>query len=129
MGSPQVFLSPALLGLALLLPAILCNDNLLCYYSPVMYRNKTFDLILSECPPTELCMKAHGRYGNHSALSSRGCVERSDCGRAHALRIRGTVYTMTYACCDYNYCNAGCRVAVKSLPFAVAIMSLLLIGL
>ncbi|KAK6317776.1 protein Bouncer isoform X2 [Coregonus clupeaformis] len=124
MGRPQMFPTlSAILCVSLLLPSLHCNNNLLCYYSPIMYRNKTFDLILSECPPAELCMTGNGRYGNHSALSARGCMAPTDCGQAHPLPLKGTIYTMMYACCDYNYCNAGHRVAVNSVPLMVAMMT------
>ncbi|KAJ8002599.1 hypothetical protein DPEC_G00160570 [Dallia pectoralis] len=128
MCSPQVFLVSAMLVLVLLIPTLHCNRTLLCYYSPIMYRNTTPHPTLSECPPTELCMNGVGRYGNHSALSSRGCVERSACGRAHNVLMKGTNYIMVYLCCDYNYCNTGCRVTGKSFPFVVAITCLLFTG-
>ncbi|KAL0968706.1 hypothetical protein UPYG_G00270540 [Umbra pygmaea] len=127
MGSPQVFpMLPALLYMAQFLPAVRCNNNLLCYYSPFMYRNQTFNLTMTECTTTERCMKGNGRYGNHNALSTRGCMGLRDCGQTRPLRLKGTTYNVTYLCCDYNYCNAGLCVTVKSLPFVVAITYVLL---
>ncbi|GLD69560.1 protein Bouncer-like protein [Lates japonicus] len=70
----------AVLWFYLLIPSLLC-DNLLCYYSPILEREKTFELIVTECPPNELCFKADGHYGNHSALSARGCMAKKDCSQ------------------------------------------------
>ncbi len=97
-----------------LLPTLLC-DNLLCYYSPIMEKEKTFELIVTECPPEELCFKADGRYGNHSALSARGCMAEEECSQVHSLRFRGTIHSMSYSCCDWPYCNSCPAFTAKSL--------------
>lgn len=114
-------LQAAGLWLYLLLPTLLC-DNLLCYYSPILEREITFQLIVTECPPGELCFKADGHYGNHSALSARGCMAEGDCGQVHSLRLKGTVYAMSYACCDVNYCNSGPCVAARSGPLILTLV-------
>ncbi|XP_056138311.1 protein Bouncer [Lampris incognitus] len=119
-----------LLYLYLLLPSIRC-DNLLCYYSPILEREKeaeaNFRLILTECPPAERCFKADGRYGNHSALSARGCMAERDCGQAHSLHLKATVYTMNYACCDWHYCNSGPGVTARSFPLVLTLLTLAVI--
>ncbi|KAM9754720.1 protein Bouncer-like [Menidia menidia] len=89
-----------------LLPPLLC-ENLLCFYSPILEIEKTFELIVTECPPNEVCFKAAGRYGNYTALSARGCLLEERCSRQYSLRLKGTAYAMSYSCCDRPYCNAG----------------------
>ncbi|XP_042352515.1 protein Bouncer-like [Plectropomus leopardus] len=112
----------AVLWLYLLLPSLLC-DNLLCYYSPILEKEHTFELIVTECPPDELCYKGDGRYGNHSALSTRGCMAKKDCSQVHSIRVKGTVYTMTYDCCDKPHCNSCLGIAAKSLSITVTLMT------
>ncbi|KAG7523319.1 hypothetical protein JOB18_043887 [Solea senegalensis] len=97
----------------LVLPSALCA-NLHCYYSPILEKKEKFKLIVTECPPDELCFKADGRYGNHSALTARGCMAKKDCSQVDEIRLKGTVYTMSYACCDGPYCNS-CLVTTASL--------------
>lgn len=96
----------ALLWLSLPLPLLL-SENLHCYFSPILEKEITFELIVTECPPNELCFKALGRYGNYTALSARGCMLEKDCSQVHSLRLLGTVYSMSYSCCDWPYCNRG----------------------
>ncbi|XP_073327929.1 protein Bouncer [Pagrus major] len=112
----------AVLLVYLLLPSLLC-DNLLCYYSPILEHEITFELIVTECPPDELCFKADGRYGNHSALSARGCVPKKVCGQVKSLRLKGTVYTMTFNCCDSPYCNSCPGLDAKSLLITVTLVT------
>ncbi|XP_054475934.1 protein Bouncer-like [Anoplopoma fimbria] len=111
-----------LLWFYLLLPSLLCV-NLRCYYSPILEKKHTFQLIVTECPPNEQCFKAEGRYGNHSALSARGCMAKKDCSQVHGLSIRGTVYTMSYSCCDSPYCNSC--LGIKAKPFYVTVTLLI----
>uniref|UniRef100_A0A3B5AMA5 UPAR/Ly6 domain-containing protein n=1 Tax=Stegastes partitus TaxID=144197 RepID=A0A3B5AMA5_9TELE len=75
----------------------------------------TFELVVTECPPNEHCFKAEGRYGNHSALSARGCMLEDDCSQKHNISIKGTVYTMSYACCDWPYCNSCLGITANPL--------------
>ncbi|XP_034540931.1 protein Bouncer isoform X3 [Notolabrus celidotus] len=117
-----LILRVALLWVYLLLPVLFC-DNLRCYYSPILEKEKKFDLIVTECPPEELCYKADGRYGNHSALSARGCMAKKDCGQVHKIRIKGTVYTMSYSCCSGPYCNSSPGVAATSLYITAALVT------
>ncbi|XP_071753636.1 protein Bouncer [Centroberyx gerrardi] len=121
----------AAVWLVLLLPSLRC-DNLLCYYSPILEKEKekesTFRLILTECPPDALCFKADGRYGNHSALSARGCMAERECGQAHSLPLKGTVYTMSYACCDWPYCNSCPCVTAKPLPLILTLTLAVILG-
>ncbi|KAM7414822.1 hypothetical protein PAMA_019578 [Pampus argenteus] len=109
-----------------LLPSLLC-ENLLCFYSPILEKERTFKLIVTECPPRELCFKADGRYGNHSAMSARGCMAEKDCSQVHRFRIKGTIYTMTYACCDWPYCNS-CPSVVAKLSITVALVPVAVIA-
>uniref|UniRef100_A0A3P8W2A0 Uncharacterized protein n=1 Tax=Cynoglossus semilaevis TaxID=244447 RepID=A0A3P8W2A0_CYNSE len=69
----------------------------------VCAKQKSFKPIVTECPPDELCFRADGRFGNHSALSARGCMAKKDCSQVHKLRFKGSVYTMSYACCEGPY--------------------------
>nr|XP_046249420.1 protein Bouncer isoform X2 [Scatophagus argus] len=112
----------AVLWFCLLLPSLLC-DNLLCYYSPILEKEKTFELIVTECPPDELCFKADGRYGNHSALSASGCMAERDCSQVHSIRLKGTMYAMSYSCCDWSYCNSCPGVAARSLYISVSLLT------
>ncbi|XP_027128866.1 protein Bouncer [Larimichthys crocea] len=106
----------------LLLPSLLC-DNLYCYFSPILENEFKFELIVTVCPPDELCFKADGRYGNHSALSARGCMPKKDCSQVHSLSLRGTVYTMSYGCCDQPYCNSCPGVTAKSLYITLTLVT------
>uniref|UniRef100_UPI0037E8CE3B protein Bouncer n=1 Tax=Semicossyphus pulcher TaxID=241346 RepID=UPI0037E8CE3B len=115
-------LRPALLWFYLFLPSLLC-DNLLCYYSPVLEKDKAFELIVTECPPDELCYMGDGRYGNHSALSARGCMAKKDCGQVHKIRLKGAVYSMSYSCCEGPYCNSCASVAATSLYITATLMT------
>lgn len=112
----------AALWFYLLLPSLLC-DNMLCYYSPIMEKGAAFELIVTECPPDELCFKADGRYGNYSALSARGCMAREDCSQVHSIRVRGTEYSMSYDCCDWWYCNSCPGVAANSAYITVTLLT------
>ncbi|KAM8893102.1 protein Bouncer [Spinachia spinachia] len=103
-----------------LLPALLC-DNRFCYYSPILEKERTFRLIVTQCPPDELCFKAEGRYGNHSALSARGCMAKEDCGQVHSIKLKGTVYSMSYSCCDSPYCNSCPGLAANWLFITVTL--------
>ncbi|XP_041852279.1 protein Bouncer [Melanotaenia boesemani] len=105
-----------------LLPSLLC-ENLLCYYSPILENNRKFELIVTECPPDEVCFKAAGHYGNYTALSARGCMTEEGCSRVHSIRIKGTVYTMSYRCCDRWYCNSC--VTVKPLYAALTLVAVM----
>lgn len=105
-----------------ILPSLLCG-NLLCFYRPLMEKEKTFELIVTECPPHELCFKADGRYGNYSALSARGCTAEEDCSQLHSIRFKGTVYSMSYACCDWSYCNSGPGISATLLSITVTFMT------
>ncbi|XP_008310643.1 uncharacterized protein LOC103380434 isoform X2 [Cynoglossus semilaevis] len=105
-----------------LLPSVLC-DNLRCYYSPIMEKQKSFKPIVTECPPDELCFRADGRFGNHSALSARGCMAKKDCSQVHKLRFKGSVYTMSYACCEGPYCNSCLVVRAYHLLLALTLVT------
>ncbi|XP_070827979.1 protein Bouncer [Chaetodon trifascialis] len=124
MDGPNVLqlLRVAVLWFYLLLPSLLC-DNLLCYYSPILEKEKTFEPIVTECPPDELCFKADGRYGNHSALSARGCMPKKACSQVHSIRLKGTVYTMSYGCCDWPYCNSCPGITASSLCITITLLT------
>lgn len=95
---------------SLLLPSVLC-ENLRCYYSPIANHETRglFKLVVTECPPKELCYKAHGSYGSHSALTARGCMLLKDCSQVTRIRFRGVIYNTSYSCCDWPYCNSSAR--------------------
>lgn len=112
----------SLLWLYLLLPSLLC-DNLLCYFSPLLQKEAKFDFIPTECPPGQLCFKAEGRYGNHSALSGRGCMARETCSQTHIIRYKGTAFTLSYSCCDSPYCNSCSAVAARTFCIAAALLT------
>ena len=105
-------LSVALLCVSLL-PSPLRCDNLRCFYSPLQRRGQEAksELVVTECPPRELCFKGVGRYGNHSALTLRGCMEKETCSRTRVIRVQGTEYLLGYTCCTWPYCNAAPRAA------------------
>ncbi|XP_047246405.1 protein Bouncer-like [Girardinichthys multiradiatus] len=108
-----------------LLPLLLC-ENLLCYFSPILEKEKKFELIVTECTPNEVCFKVLGRYGNFTALSARGCLLEKSCGKQSNIRLKGTGYVMTYSCCDWPYCNLGVTVKpfyVLATLMAVCIMA------
>lgn len=104
----------------LFLPLLRC-ENLLCYFSPILEikKEKTFELIVTECPPKEVCFRGLGRYGNHTSLSARGCMLEERCSRRVNIRLKGTTHLMTYSCCDWQFCNS-CS-ALK--PFTVALVA------
>lgn len=104
------------------LPLLLC-DNLHCFYSPITEKEKTSEFILTECPPDELCFKADGRYGNYSALSARGCIVAGNCSQVHSIRLKGTIYSMSYGCCDWSYCNSHPEVTAKLISIIVALLT------
>ena len=106
-----------------LLPHMLLCENLLCLYSPFLYKGTTFELIVTECPPGELCYKADGRYGNHSALSARGCMAEKDCSKVRKIQLKGTIYTMSYTCCDTPYCNSCPAIAANLLSTTVTLVT------
>uniref|UniRef100_A0A8D3AE34 UPAR/Ly6 domain-containing protein n=1 Tax=Scophthalmus maximus TaxID=52904 RepID=A0A8D3AE34_SCOMX len=110
-------MASVLLATALVVPARTL-DSLLCLYCPLKV-----ELIVTECPPDELCFKADGRYGNHSALAARGCMAKKDCSQVHKLRFRGTVYTMSYACCDGPYCNSCPLVTAGLLAITLTLIT------
>ncbi|XP_075993923.1 protein Bouncer [Genypterus blacodes] len=125
--APQILrqLGAASLWLYLLLPSLLC-DNLLCFYSPILLEEEKseFKPILTECPPEQQCFKADGRYGNYSALSARGCMAANNCSQVHDFHFKGTVYNMTYACCDKPYCNSCPGVTARFLCLVLTLISL-----
>uniref|UniRef100_A0A3P8RRS6 UPAR/Ly6 domain-containing protein n=1 Tax=Amphiprion percula TaxID=161767 RepID=A0A3P8RRS6_AMPPE len=89
-------------------------------YKYPIREKRTFKPTVTECPPNELCFKAVGRYGNHSTLSARGCMVEKYCRKKHSKRFKGTVYTMSYSCCDWPYCNSCLGIAANLLHVAVA---------
>lgn len=116
----------ALLWLYLLLPSLLCN-NLLCYFSPLLQKEVSFKFIATECPPGQVCFLADGRYGNHSALSGRGCMAREACSQTHSISYRGSNFVMSYSCCDSPYCNSCSGVAAPTFCIAAALLTAALI--
>ncbi|KAJ3596821.1 hypothetical protein NHX12_003221 [Muraenolepis orangiensis] len=103
-------LSIALLLRLWLLPRPLLADNLRCFYSPLMEREleDQFQLVVTECPPGELCFNGEGRYGNLSLLSVRGCMAPDGgCGGSRDVRFKGTEYVLSFTCCSQPHCNAA----------------------
>lgn len=115
------FLHIAVLWFWLLLPSLNCS-NLRCYFSPLLDKEVKFEFIVTECPPDELCFKADGRYGNHSALSGRGCMAKKDCSQVHNIRYKGTIFILSYSCCDQPYCNSCPGLTSKSLYVTAAFL-------
>ncbi|XP_028287801.1 protein Bouncer [Parambassis ranga] len=110
----------ALLVLYFLLPSLVC-DNLRCLYRPILEKDKTFERVVTECPPNELCFKGDGRYGNYSALSAKGCMAKKNCSQVSSIRLKGTVYTVTYTCCEWSYCNSCPVVSAEPLTLAMLV--------
>ncbi|CAK6961603.1 protein Bouncer [Scomber scombrus] len=109
-----------------LLPSLLCY-NLPCYYSPILENKWKFELIETECPPDEVCFKGNGCYGNHSALSLRGCMAEKNCSQVDSLQVRGTTYDMSYTCCDRPYCNS-CQSVTAKLSITVTLVTVAVIA-
>ncbi|KAG5845892.1 hypothetical protein ANANG_G00144000 [Anguilla anguilla] len=103
----------------LYLPVLHC-ENLLCYYCPLLSKDRECSFVLAECPPQELCFTASGSYGGRVALSARGCMSQQDCLSEHTVPHKGTNFTMSYSCCDWHYCNSASRGSVYSATIALA---------
>lgn len=111
----------------LLLPSLVC-DNLRCYFSLLQLKDETVELVPTECPPEELCFKAHGRYGNQSSLTARGCMARKDCSQVHSARVKGNIYRITYSCCERPYCNSCPGVGEETLFVTVTLLTAAVMG-
>ncbi|XP_020790982.1 protein Bouncer [Boleophthalmus pectinirostris] len=122
----------SLLWLYLMLPALLCK-NLHCYFSPYLTAEEqgTFKLVVTECPPKEVCYKAQGRYGTHNGLVHRGCMLLEKCGQVKKISLRGAIYNTSYSCCDWSHCNSGTGITTNFVTLFIIIggRSLTLIGL
>uniref|UniRef100_A0AAZ1Y266 UPAR/Ly6 domain-containing protein n=2 Tax=Oreochromis aureus TaxID=47969 RepID=A0AAZ1Y266_OREAU len=110
------------LWLYFLLPSVLC-DNLPCFYSPMLEKDKTPEFVVTECPPSKVCFKADGRYGNHSVLSARGCVAKKDCSQKQKVHFKGTTYTVSYSCCDQPYCNSCLNITLEPLCLTLTLVT------
>lgn len=110
------------LWLHFLLPSVLC-DNLLCFYSPMLEKDKTPEFVVTECPPSKVCFMADGRYGNHSVLSARGCMAKKDCSQKQKVHFKGTTYTVSYSCCDQPHCNSCLNIALEPLCLTLALVT------
>uniref|UniRef100_A0A8C6P3P8 UPAR/Ly6 domain-containing protein n=2 Tax=Nothobranchius furzeri TaxID=105023 RepID=A0A8C6P3P8_NOTFU len=108
----------AALCLLLFLPS-LCCENLVCHFSPILEKDKMVEPTVTECPPKQVCFEGVGRYGNYSALSARGCMLQDQCSKKVYIRLKGTVYIMSYSCCDWPHCNSC--VAVRPLLATVTL--------
>uniref|UniRef100_A0AAY4C951 UPAR/Ly6 domain-containing protein n=1 Tax=Denticeps clupeoides TaxID=299321 RepID=A0AAY4C951_9TELE len=106
--SVPAFYHVSLCVLLLHFPVPLQCQNLLCFYCPLQPLNSTCTHSVSECRPREQCTRAEFVYGRYAAFYSKGCAEQRDCGRERSARIRGADFTVTYACCQGDYCNAAC---------------------
>ncbi|CAL8261240.1 unnamed protein product [Merluccius merluccius] len=128
-GSPRRPSASEALAAALLwlwlLPRPLLGDNLTCFYSPLLERESAgqYRPVATECPPHQLCYKGRGRYGNHSALSERGCLEAEGCDQEREFSLKGTAYVLSYTCCSLPYCNAASSVGSPALPLAAALLA------
>uniref|UniRef100_A0A8C5EKP7 UPAR/Ly6 domain-containing protein n=1 Tax=Gouania willdenowi TaxID=441366 RepID=A0A8C5EKP7_GOUWI len=110
-----------LLWFFILLPSLL-GRNLICYYSPILEKDTVYQPLMTECLPTEVCFKAVGQYGRHKGLTARGCRRQRDCNQRDSLRFKGTLYTMSYTCCESAYCNFSKGVRGRHLSIAVALV-------
>uniref|UniRef100_A0A3Q3J4R0 UPAR/Ly6 domain-containing protein n=1 Tax=Monopterus albus TaxID=43700 RepID=A0A3Q3J4R0_MONAL len=108
-----------------LLPSLTC-DNLVCFFSPIVEKEKMFQLTVTECSPDKLCFMADARYGNYSALSARGCMAKGDCSQVHSVHFKGTVYTMSYTCCDWPYCNSCLGITASSSLLFLLMVSIII---
>ncbi|KAK7890902.1 hypothetical protein WMY93_022865 [Mugilogobius chulae] len=119
------------LWLNLMLPSLLC-ENLRCFYSPYQTQEKqaTFKLVVTECPPKEVCYKAQGSFGTHNALTQRGCMLLEKCNHVAKVRLRGAIYNTSYSCCDWSYCNSSTGVTADFITlFITAVLALKLMAL
>uniref|UniRef100_A0A8C6UGH2 UPAR/Ly6 domain-containing protein n=1 Tax=Neogobius melanostomus TaxID=47308 RepID=A0A8C6UGH2_9GOBI len=109
----------------LMLPPLLC-ENLRCFYSPYTTQDtrRLFKVVVTECPPKQLCYKATGRYGNHSALTHHGCMLLKDCNKFKMITVSGAIYNTSYSCCDRAYCNTGSGIAANFATMFVVTGSL-----
>ncbi|KAL4656727.1 prostate and testis expressed protein 3-like [Arapaima gigas] len=111
-----------LLSIGLLFRGLPC-ENLLCYYCPLQVKNEICRMVQSKCPPQELCFKAKGWHNGYIGLTTSGCATRQQCTTEHHFRYRGTNFTMTYTCCDWNLCNSAPRISfLVSLLVPVAFL-------
>ncbi|KAK2842450.1 hypothetical protein Q5P01_012650 [Channa striata] len=105
------------------LPPLLLCQNLLCVFSPILLKEQTIPFVSTECTTDEVCFIADGRYGNHSTLSAKGCMAQKDCSQVRQVEFRGTAFSMSYACCDWPYCNACPGITDTSLSTALTLMT------
>ncbi|KAJ8391096.1 hypothetical protein AAFF_G00097170 [Aldrovandia affinis] len=110
----------------LLLPALRC-ENLLCYHCHPQPNGEVCRPVLSECRPQEVCVTATGRNGGRVVLSVRACLAKHECRLEHVISYKGTNITVSYSCCDWNYCNSGSRITVHSALFALAVATTIIL--
>ncbi|XP_037539644.1 protein Bouncer-like [Nematolebias whitei] len=114
----------------LLLPLLHCK-NLLCFFMPVLeiQKEKNIEYTVTECLPKEVCFIGLGRYGNHTALSSRGCVPKERCSGQVNVRLKGTVHKMTYSCCDWQFCNSCSALRPSCIALTLLVIAVMVCGL
>ncbi|XP_018602791.1 protein Bouncer [Scleropages formosus] len=108
-----------LLCTCLLFPGLVC-ENLLCLYCPLQMKNKFCRTVHSMCPPEELCFRAKGYYAGDLGLTASGCMTKQQCTMKHLVSYKGTNFTMTYTCCNWNFCNLAPSFSFFSSALLVA---------
>lgn len=112
--------------LILLLPSLHC-EKLGCFFSLFMTRESEretkFALVKTYCPDDHLCFKADARYADQSILTARGCLKLANCSQVDTVRYLGTVYELSYACCDWPYCNSSPGVTAGLLHVSAALLA------
>lgn len=113
-----------------MLPFLLCS-NLRCYYSPYITNDtrKVFKLVVTECPPKQVCYKASAFYGEHDALTHHGCMLLNNCDQMKMISIKGATYNTSYSCCDWSYCNSGTGIKASFTLFVIIGSLFIFLGL
>lgn len=113
--------------ISLMVPAVHNKPpNLRCYYLPYT-TNETediFKVVVTECPPEEVCYSAKGRYGMIDGLIHKGCMRLEKCDSEKMITVKGVVYNTSYSCCDWSHCNTGTCVAANLVMTLVIFGSL-----
>ncbi|XP_054437181.1 sperm acrosome membrane-associated protein 4 [Pteronotus mesoamericanus] len=80
--------------------------------------------ILMSCGEDEECFTGEGTAPGVGAITNKGCVRSSLCGREEPVTYQGVTYSLTSNCCFGNMCNrapnpAGSQMAVTLIGLAL----------
>ncbi|KAG2462058.1 protein Bouncer [Polypterus senegalus] len=119
-------LKPLALLILLLLYQTLPVGGILCLYCPFERKEESCPIIETQCREDEFCYTASGQYSGIDVLSGKGCLARDKCDIEGNVRYKGISYSVTYACCRENMCNAAhnthpSRVLLVFIPGLVAV--------